>query len=258
MMNDKKYAGKSCTEGANEKTSPTEDGTLCTMDYIQKIKLLYNLPENNNYAIPENEIIAMENNLKIKLPKILREYYLKLGNNKMINNSFNRLLEPKEVEFTENSKYLVFYEENQGVAYWAINRNDIENEDPKVYASYDPNDLIQEWFIDSETVGNFLLTMAYWNGALEGLNFSANYSNDDGIDNNAIKNIENNFTEIKGITNQLLRFFTNNDIGIIALTFDSENKYNGIYIGTNNKEVYKKILEKINIKWDYRSDEDNN
>jgi hypothetical protein len=228
------------------------------MDYIQKIKLLYNLPENYNYGIPENEIIAMENILKIKLPKILREYYLELGNNKSINNSFNRLLEPKEIGFTEDNKYLVFYEENQGVVYWAINKSDIGNEDPRVYASYYPNDLTQEWFIDSETTENFLLSMAYWNGALEGLNFLANYSNDNGINNNTIKKIENNFTEINGITNQQLRFFTDNDIGIIALTFESENKYNGIYIGTNNQETYKNILEKINIKWDYRSDEDNN
>jgi hypothetical protein len=226
------------------------------MNYIQKIKLLYNLLENYDYGISENEIIAIENNLKIKLPKILREYYLKLGKNKIINNSFNRLLEPKEIGFTENNKYLVFYEGNQGVVYWALNKNDVENEDPKVYASYDPNDLTQEWFMDSETTENFLLSMAYWNGALEGLNFLANYSNDSGIDNNVIKYIEKNFTEIKNITNQQLRFFTDNDIEIIALTFESKNKYNGIYIGTNNQETYKNLLEKINIKWDYRSDED--
>jgi hypothetical protein len=227
------------------------------MDYIQKIKLLYSLPQNNNYGIDENEIISIENELKIKLPKILREYYSTLGKNKIVNNSFNRLFEPKEISFAKDKNYLVFYEENQGVVYWAINRNDIGNENAKVYGNYDPEDLTQDWFIDSETIDNFLLSMAYWNGALEGLNFSANYSNDNGIEGNIIKNIEDNFTEIKGITNQQLRFFTNNDVEIIALTFETENKYNGIYIGTNNEEAYKSMLKKISIEWDYRSDKDN-
>jgi hypothetical protein len=227
------------------------------MDYIQKIKLLYNLTPNNNYGISENEIVLMEDNLKIKLPKILREYYLALGNDENINNSFNRLFEPKEIYFTEDKNYLVFYEENQGVVYWAINKNDMESENPKVYGNYDPDDLTQDWFIDSETTDNFLLSMAYWNGVLEGLDFSANYSNDSGIDSNIIKSIENNFVEIKGITNQQSRFFTDKDIEIIALTFDIKNNYNGIYIGTNNEKAYKNILEKINIEWDYRSDKDN-
>jgi hypothetical protein len=228
------------------------------MDYIQKIKLLYNLSENKDNGIDENEIIKVENNLGIKFPRILREYYLTIGNNENINNSFNTLLKPKDIGFTEDSSYLVFYEENQGVVYWAVNRNELEYENPKVYGNYDPNDLTQDWFIDSETMENFLLTMAYWNGVLEGLTFAANYSNDNGIGINIIKKIENNFMEIKGITNQQLRFFTDNNIGIIALTFDSENNYNGVYIGTNSKKTYENILDKINIEWDYRSDRDNN
>jgi hypothetical protein len=93
--------------------------------------------------------------------------------------------------------------------------------------------------------------------SLTQLDFSANYSSDNGIESNIIKNIENNFVEIKGITNQQSRFFTDKDIEIIALTFDIKNNYNGIYIGTNNEEAYKNILEKINIEWDYRSDKDN-
>ena len=228
------------------------------MDYIQKIKLLYNLPENKDYGIDEKEIITMENNFNIKLPGKLREYYLKLGDNEIINDSFNHLLEIKDIEFTDDGNFLVFYTENQEVVCWGINKNDLENENPKVYGTYDPDNLTEEWFIDSETAENFFLSMAYWNGVLRGLNFTANHSNDNGIENDVITNIENNFTEIKGITNQQLRFFTNDNIGIIAVTFDLENKYNGIFVGTNDEEIYKDILERINIIWDYRSDEDDN
>jgi hypothetical protein len=226
------------------------------MDYIQKIKLLYNLSENKDYGFNEAEIIEIENCFKIKLPHILREYYLKLGKNEDINNSFNKLLKPNETGFTEDNNYFVFYEENQAVVYWAINKHDFENENPKVYGNYDPKDLTQDWFIDSETMEGFLLSMAYWNGVLGGLNYSANYSNENSIDENIVKNIETNWNEVQGITNQQLRFFTNENKEIIALTNDLENKVNGIYIGTNDTEKYKQALEKINIKWDYRSDED--
>jgi hypothetical protein len=133
----------------------------------------------------------------------------------------------------------------------------MENNNPKVYGNYDPNNGSDDWFIDSETMEGFLLSMAYWNGALEGLKYTANYSNDNGIENDIIKNVENHWNEIKEITNQQLRFFTNNDIAIIALTTDLENNANGIYIGTNDKNKFTEILERIKIKWDYRSDEDN-
>jgi hypothetical protein len=224
------------------------------MDYIQKIKLLYSLQESKNYGFIEDEITDMEKNHKTKLPKILREYYLKLGKNENINYSFNRLLKPEEIRFTEDSNYFVFYEENQEAVRWAIKKNDMEKENPKVYGNYDPDSLMQDWFTDSETMDGFLLSMAYWNGVLGGLNYSANYSNETAVENDIIKIIENNWNEIKGITNQQLRFFTDKNIEIIVLTTDFENSVNGIYVGTNNEEEYKNILEKINIKWDYRDE----
>ncbi|MDR1316604.1 MAG: hypothetical protein LBK13_06990, partial [Spirochaetales bacterium] len=202
------------------------------MDIIQKIKILYNL--SKDYGYNENEIIEAENKLSIKFPKKLREYYRVLGKNKTVNESFNKLLSINgEIGFTDDNNYLVFYEENQGVVYWALDRNDLENNNPKVYGNYDPANGSGDWFVDSETVEGFLLSMAYWNGALEGLKYTANYSNDDGIENNIIKNIENCWNEVTGITNQQLRFFTHDDTEIIALTTDSGNNTNGIYIGTN-------------------------
>jgi len=227
------------------------------LDTFEKIKRLYNLSKNCGYS--ENEINKAEDNLGIKFPKVLREYYLRLGKNKRVNKSFNRLLNinNEEIGFTNDKNYLVFYEENQCAAYWGINKNDIKNNNPKIYINYDPNNCTDDWFLDSETVEKFLLLMAYWNGILGGLKYNANYSNGTEIENIIIRNIENNWNEIKGITNQQLRFFTNNNTEIIALTTDLKNNVNGIFIGTNNKNIFFEILEIINIKWDYRSDEDN-
>ena len=224
------------------------------MDIFQTIKTLYNLTKNYGYS--ENDIIQEENKQKIKIPKILREYYLKLGKNKKINETHNRLLKlNKETGFSDDG-YYVFYEENQAVVYWGINKNDLEKDNPKVYGNYDATNLTEEWFVDSETLEGFLLTMAYWNGVLGGLKYTANYSNDNGIENDIVKNIENNWNEIKGITNEQLRFFTNSDIEIIVVTTDLENKANGIYVGINDKKKFVETLDKIKIEWDYRTDKD--
>ena len=132
----------------------------------------------------------------------------------------------------------------------------MEKNNPNVFRNYDPNNCVDEWLLDSETIEGFLLSMAYWNGVMGGLKFNANYSTETVIKNSIIGNIEKNWKEIQGITNQQLRFFSNNDNEIIVLTTDLEKNANGIFIGTNNKKVFIEILEKINIEWDYRSDKD--
>ena len=224
------------------------------MSIFQKIMILYNISKNYGYS--ENDIMKEEDKQKIKIPKMLREYYLLLGKNKILNETHNRLLKlNKETGFSDDS-YYVFYEENQATVYWGINKNDLEKDNPKVYGNYDAKNLTEEWFIDSETMEGFLLTMAYWNGVLGGLKYTANYSNDNGIKKKIIENIEKSWTEIKGITNEQLRFFANNDIEIIAVTTDIKNNENGIYVGTNDKKKFVETLDKINIKWDYRSDKD--
>ncbi|WP_262510514.1 hypothetical protein [Flavobacterium ginsenosidimutans] len=38
------------------------------MNYIQKIKRLYNLSETENYGFSENQILDLEKTLDIKLP----------------------------------------------------------------------------------------------------------------------------------------------------------------------------------------------
>ena len=90
-----------------------ERSVNANLNYIQKIKRLYNLSENENYGFSENQIIDLEKTLDIKLPSKFKEYYLELGKEENLNFSFNRLLEPDdEIEFSDDN-YLVFYEENQ-------------------------------------------------------------------------------------------------------------------------------------------------
>ena len=96
--------------------------------------------------------------------------------------------------------------------------------------------------------------MAFWNGVLGGLKFNANTETD--LTEIVINQVEDNWTEIKGITNQQLRFFTTDFSDIIVFTTDLNSKINGIYMGSNNHKKYKNIIETLKIEWDYRSDRD--
>lgn len=84
---------------------------------FKEIRKLYGLSEDENFGYPESEILDFENKNSLRLPTILREYYLALGKHPILNESFNRLLKPAgQIGFSDD-RYLVFYEENQAVIF---------------------------------------------------------------------------------------------------------------------------------------------
>jgi hypothetical protein len=106
------------------------------MTNLQKIKRLYSLSEKQNYGFSDIEIAELEARLNVQLPEKLKDYYLTLGKNEEINYVHNRLLKPDhEIGFSED-RYLVFYEENQVVAYWGIKEADLKLPDPPVWGNY--------------------------------------------------------------------------------------------------------------------------
>ena len=217
------------------------------MDYLQKIRLLYNLSDNKNFGIKNNVLVSVENNLGIKLPKILYDYYLQFGNNKKI----NKLLPPSEIKYSGDGEYLIFREWDDKFVVSAFHKNDLNKENPKVFSKFYPDNLTIGWHMVSETMDSFLLSMAYEKGLTNGLEFSAGYYIYDGkIEISIIETIKKNFIEIKGILYENTQYFTDKDIGIIELTVDP-NGYSSIIIGTNNEETFKNMLNKINVKWEW-------
>jgi hypothetical protein len=215
------------------------------MDYIQKIRTLYNLSGNDGYS--ENEIIEAENKLNIKLPKVLREYYAILGKNEVLNKTHNVLYELNEIDPSNDEEYLIFYEDNQGACIWGINKNDLENDNPEVYRKDSLEDKAEEeWVLHSKTMEGFLLSISYVNGVMQGLDFCGIY--DGGVEDKIMDRIENAYTEIKNLETYQTRYFTNGPEIIMTDGY--------IWIGTNNKESYKNMLEKINVSWDYRDELD--
>lgn len=106
------------------------------MHYLAIIHKLYNLAEDANHGYPEAVIAALEARLQIQLPASLRQYYISLGNNKAVNDSFNRLTSLGEIGFSED-EHLIFYEENQAVVLWGIAKTELQQDNPAVYGTYD-------------------------------------------------------------------------------------------------------------------------
>lgn len=223
------------------------------MHYLQIIHKLYNLTEDANHGYPEAAIAALEDRLQVKLPASLRQYYLSLGKNKVVNDSFNRLTSLGEIGFSED-EHLVFYEENQAVVLWGIARAELQQDNPAVYGTYDS--AREEWFVDAATTENFLLSMAWWNGALGGLPHTAFTDLEEDLTNEHIAAVTANWQEQKGVSNQLLRFFTNDYEDIIVLTTEQDGQVNGVYIGAHSEERYHLILNTLHMEWCYRTDRD--
>jgi hypothetical protein len=99
------------------------------------------------------------------LPNALRDYYLVAGNEETLNHSFNRLLAPEDV-FVESGR-IVFMEENQGVVYWGIKADGID-ENPVVEQGINIEGKPIEWHSENTDCAEFLEAMLYWQASFGG------------------------------------------------------------------------------------------
>lgn len=224
------------------------------MTYFQKIRHLYNIPENEDHGFAESEIEALEKKLNIALPAKLREYYLTLGRHEAINYSHNRLLQPGEEIGFSPDKYLIFYEENQAVVNWGIKKDDLSNANPPVYGCYADADGNTNWYLELPTTEACLLMLAVYNGVLGGLTYNANCL--EAIDADTVNYIKGNWQECTDISNNTQRIFTRDYSEMISLSFDSEQNCSGIFIGTNDEDRFDKMLDNLDVDWFYVSTED--
>ena len=108
-----------------------------------------------------SKIETVENSLSLKLPSVLREFHLLVGNLEMFISSFEQFVEPYIKD-----KMLVFLEENQGVCYWAINIQDSENETVFMCTDFDTDKL--EWYSEEVSLTDFLVILMYYQCAQGG------------------------------------------------------------------------------------------
>ena len=93
-----------------------------------------------------------------QMPALLYDYYTTLGKHQALNQTQDCLVTPKSnLALFNNPDYFVFYAENQNCCLWAISKEDLGEENPKVYFSYNQ----KEWQVECDTLSEFLLAMAH-------------------------------------------------------------------------------------------------
>jgi hypothetical protein len=114
----------------------------------------------------ETSISDAEARLGMRLPVVLREYYLLAGRFDRFNRVHNQLLRP-EGWFVDGGK-LVFLEENQGVVFWGVESGTSPDDDPPVYQGPNVRGRPTEWYLEHERCSEFLLVTLHlqvvWGG----------------------------------------------------------------------------------------------
>jgi hypothetical protein len=115
---------------------------------------------------PEPSISDAEVRLGLRLPAVLREYYLLAGRFDRFNLAHNRLLQP-ERWFLDSGK-LVFLDENQRVVFWSVEASLSPDDDPPIYQGPNIRGQPIEWYLEHGVCSEFLLVtlhlLAVWGG----------------------------------------------------------------------------------------------
>lgn len=105
----------------------------------------------------DDEISAAEARLGVDLPEALRDYYSVAGKYyEMMDSDFD-LLTLEELRI--HSGYLVFCEENQGLAEWGIRLDELTSANPAVVGRATDDD---QWFTESSKLSAFLINVGCW------------------------------------------------------------------------------------------------
>lgn len=223
------------------------------MDYLQKIRRLYNLPKEESLGFSEGEISAVEDRLNVHLPEELKNYYLTLGKNEKINYSYNRLLKPKkEISFSKD-RYLMIFEENQSVVSWGIKEEDLSLDNPPVWGNSGTEE-DPAWYLETNSLADFFLLMAVYNGTFGGLKYNANYFGE--VDSKTVQSIEENWILVPEISYEKQKVYTRNFYDIVSVSIDDDDKCSAVFIGSSDQSYFDKILDKIEVDWSYTSYED--
>ncbi|GET45407.1 hypothetical protein [Capnocytophaga felis] len=206
----------------------TKNKTMTDFNYI---KTLFNIQENNGFTDEELQNIRK---VSSNIPQVLYDYYVQLGKITKLNQTQDSLLIPEQVQWSKNKDYLIFYAENQWACVWAIQKEDLTEENPSVYMSKNQ----ETWEKESETLTDFLNAMANLQAV-----FSFEYSSEDFlfINEEELKFIKQNFQKKPFAFKKWIGIdFYGNFIGDIIAIFNNKPYYDVCY-AASNKEHFEEI-----------------
>ena len=89
-----------------------------------------------------------------------------------------------------------------------------------------------------------------------GLKYNANTLDEGSLPENLLALVERKWIKINGLTYQAQRIFTDDFTEVISMSMNDQNRPSGIFIGTNDKSRFLRMIEDLEVTFDYRSDED--
>lgn len=128
-------------------------------------------PLGSDAGVPAEEVKAAEKRLQLSLPEALRELYRRTGKLASLHAAHNTLVAIDEVDFADDR--LIFYEENQGVVAWGIERSRLADADPPVEQGQPPREVGGRWEFSPEfaSISEFVHAQAAWQAVNGGLPF---------------------------------------------------------------------------------------
>lgn len=126
-------------------------------DYYRRRFAELGEPLTESDGLGDDAVAAMLAERGAVIPAALAEYYAVAGRH-WINRQHNRLYPIGELEWQGDR--LVFMEENQCVAFWAIARADAGAPDPVVWQAANAEPI--NWFAEDHRVSQFLMAMWRW------------------------------------------------------------------------------------------------
>lgn len=199
------------------------------------IKTLFNIKENDGFTDEELQNIRK---ISPNIPQVLYDYYFQLGKIVKLNQTQDTLLLPKQVQWSKNEDYLIFYAENQWACLWAIRKDDLTKGNPPVYMSKDE----ETWEKEFETLTDFFNAMANLQAV-----FGLDYTSEDFlfINEEELEFIRQNFQKKPFTFSKWIGidFYGNADSDVIAI-FNNGTYYDMCYAAVN-EEYFKEIDSRI-------------
>ena len=148
---------------------------------------------------------------------------------------------------------------------WAIRKEDLNNPNPPVWGNYgaetDPN-----WIQETQTLSDFWLYIAIYNGTMGGLPYNASAMGGWGMENfevpeQAVAYIEKQYTELTSLSWEGQRTFTdaNFQIVITLAVHRDTNRATAIFTGSAQQKLFDTLLdamENFGLEWGYTSYDD--
>ncbi len=209
---------------------------------------------DNRFGYSQEAINRTERRLNISIPEVLGAYYLQIAKHE-INFQQDTLLVPDQENQKEYERLyieedvLVFYRENQNCHYWGIKKEDLNQNNPKVYRRENAKNA--SWILDTDNLSDFLISMAFWQFHFM-FDFCA-WKID--VKNADFQQVLNSYKKEPYIFKRWnVEFYRNHSNHLIAVHRIQEDytveDFSQLYVMTKTETAFNALSDQFDLEWD--------